>query len=95
MASQEQLRPDEKAGIMNSLPSPNLFNTNSIDPEQHTKSDVSEELKLDSNGLPLVPQPSRFKDDPLVRNIPASRQFGSNKTISISNMAMNRIGHHG
>jgi len=26
----------------------------------------SEELKLDSNGLPLVPQPSRFKDDPLV-----------------------------
>lgn len=25
------------------------------------------ELILDNNGLPLVPQPSRFKDDPLVR----------------------------
>lgn len=24
------------------------------------------DLKRDSNGLPLVPQPSRFKDDPLV-----------------------------
>jgi hypothetical protein len=27
---------------------------------------VSEDLKLDATGLPLVPQPSRFKDDPLV-----------------------------
>lgn len=26
------------------------------------------DLKLDSNGLPLVPQPSDHKDDPLVRN---------------------------
>jgi hypothetical protein len=26
-------------------------------------------LKLDSTGLPLVPQPSRFKDDPLVSTI--------------------------
>ncbi len=25
-----------------------------------------ENLRLDSHGLPLVPQPSRFKDDPLV-----------------------------
>lgn len=25
------------------------------------------ELVLDYNGLPLIPQPSRFKDDPLVR----------------------------
>jgi hypothetical protein len=25
-------------------------------------------LKLDSNGLPLVPQPSDHKDDPLVRS---------------------------
>jgi len=26
-----------------------------------------QELKLDSHGLPLIPQPSRFKDDPMVR----------------------------
>ena len=31
---------------------------------------LSDELKLDSNGLPLVPQPSRFKDDPLVSRPP-------------------------
>jgi len=27
------------------------------------------EQKLDSHGLPLVPQPSRFKDDPLVSSL--------------------------
>lgn len=27
------------------------------------------DLKLDKHGLPLVPQPSRFKDDPLVCNL--------------------------
>ena len=26
-------------------------------------------LILDKNGLPLVPQPSRFKDDPLVSSL--------------------------
>jgi hypothetical protein len=41
------------------------------DPEQRLSDKESEsnsaaELKRDSNGLPLVPQPSRFKDDPLV-----------------------------
>lgn len=39
------------------------------DPEKYQDSHQSESLeplKLDSNGLPLVPQPSRFKDDPLV-----------------------------
>jgi hypothetical protein len=37
------------------------------DPEQHhSKDGVFEALKLDSKGLPLVPQPSHFKDDPLV-----------------------------
>lgn len=30
-------------------------------------------LKLDSNGLPLVPQPSRFRDDPLVSLLPLGR----------------------
>jgi hypothetical protein len=29
--------------------------------------DDKSELQLDKHGLPLVPQPSRFKDDPLVR----------------------------
>lgn len=39
------------------------------DPEKYEESnelEPSEDLKLDNNGLPLVPQPSRFKDDPLV-----------------------------
>jgi hypothetical protein len=30
------------------------------------KSDSSPTLKLDAHGLPLVPQPSDHKDDPLV-----------------------------
>lgn len=34
--------------------------------EKDTRSNASEDLKLDATGLPLVPQPSRFKDDPLV-----------------------------
>ncbi|KAF8847641.1 MFS general substrate transporter [Acephala macrosclerotiorum] len=41
---------------------------NSRDPEKcedGNGSESSEDLKLDNNGLPLVPQPSRFKDDPL------------------------------
>jgi hypothetical protein len=36
------------------------------DMEKDSRSNASEDLKLDSTGLPLVPQPSRFKDDPLV-----------------------------
>ncbi|KUJ22913.1 MFS general substrate transporter [Mollisia scopiformis] len=38
------------------------------DPEKYEESNgfnSSENLRLDNNGLPLVPQPSRFKDDPL------------------------------
>lgn len=42
------------------------------DLEQHLppspKDSATTVLKLDSNGLPLVPQPSDFKDDPLVRS---------------------------
>jgi hypothetical protein len=34
--------------------------------EKDKASKVPDDLKLDSTGLPLVPQPSRFKDDPLV-----------------------------
>jgi hypothetical protein len=37
--------------------------------EKGSRNDISEDLKLDSTGLPLVPQPSRFKDDPLVSNL--------------------------
>jgi hypothetical protein len=33
------------------------------------KNDPDSELQLDKHGMPLVPQPSRFKDDPLVCNL--------------------------
>ena len=36
--------------------------------EKCGRSNALEDPKLDSTGLPLVPQPSRFKDDPLVSN---------------------------
>ena len=36
------------------------------DLEQSTSSE-KESIKYDQHGLPLVPQPSRFRDDPLVR----------------------------
>jgi len=44
------------------------------DPEQQIPQTekATEEWKLDSNGLPLVPQPSRFKDDPLVSENPST-----------------------
>jgi len=46
------------------------------------------ELKRDSNGLPLVPQPSQFKDDPLVSvikliNRQSSRQYNPVNRIVI------------
>jgi hypothetical protein len=37
-----------------------------VDPERPDSDDSNSLEKLDYNGLPLVPQPSRFKDDPLV-----------------------------
>jgi len=54
----------------------------------------SVDTKLDSNGLPLVPQPSRWKDDPLV-------SFTNPHIIiiiiisHISNSNLSRIGPHG
>lgn len=40
------------------------------DPEKYNNQlETTGELKLDNNGLPLVPQPSRFKDDPLVSTL--------------------------
>ncbi len=45
-------------------------NDDSHDPEKYPESNDSRsihDIKLDADGLPLVPQPSRFKDDPLVR----------------------------
>lgn len=37
-----------------------------LDPEKYPESnDSSDDIKFDAAGLPLVPQPSRFKDDPL------------------------------
>jgi hypothetical protein len=38
----------------------------SSDVEQLDNNDSDSLEKVDYNGLPLVPQPSRFKDDPLV-----------------------------
>jgi hypothetical protein len=45
------------------------------DPEKHVDvshkeyiPDVDTIVQLDKHGLPLVPQPSRFRDDPLVWN---------------------------
>ena len=32
-------------------------------------------LRLDKHGLPLVPQPSTYKDDPLVRHAPRVRTY--------------------
>ena len=29
-------------------------------------SDIASDVQVDKNGLPLVPQPSKFRDDPLV-----------------------------
>lgn len=58
-------------------PQPSTTTTMVMDPEKthaedfrhhdDSRSMSAESLRLDSNGLPLVPQPSRFKDDPLVR----------------------------
>jgi hypothetical protein len=44
---------------------PDASNSSNEDPERQ-----STDLKLDNHGLPLVPQPSRFKDDPLVSYMP-------------------------
>jgi hypothetical protein len=45
-----------------------LDSTSLVDSEKNVvpASDTSS-LQLDRHGLPLVPQPTRFKDDPLVR----------------------------
>lgn len=37
-----------------------------IEDGSDTKRSTEGGLKLDPHGLPLLPQPSRFKDDPLV-----------------------------
>lgn len=48
------------------------------DPEKYPESNDSRSVetpKLAADGLPLVPQPSRFKDDPLVRAFFFSLEF--------------------
>lgn len=37
---------------------------------EHADAAKTRPLKLDKNGLPMVPQPSDHKDDPLVRSRP-------------------------
>ncbi|KAH7363799.1 major facilitator superfamily domain-containing protein [Rhexocercosporidium sp. MPI-PUGE-AT-0058] len=60
--------------FLDAHPRPHPSTTASMDPEKTHGEDFrhddsrpmsAESLRLDSNGLPLVPQPSRFKDDPL------------------------------
>jgi len=47
-----------------------VMRTSSNDAKTNHTSKYPEERRLDSNGLPLVPQPSIFKDDPLVSTLP-------------------------
>ena len=51
----------------------------SSDVERPDSNDSDELEKLDYNGLPLVPQPSRFKDDPLV-SIDDAHPYGDHGT---------------
>jgi len=48
---------------------------------------ASDELKLDVRGLPLVPQPSRFKDDPLVSMHVYCAETIVNPTVELAFMA--------
>jgi hypothetical protein len=45
-----------------------LQNHSILEKDEGGSSEGTIALKLDQHGLPLVPQPSRFKDDPLVGN---------------------------
>jgi hypothetical protein len=57
----------------NGLPDAYRSNPSSSDGDTEKQSrNPSSDLILDPNGLPLVPQPSRFKDDPLVHMTPPS-----------------------
>jgi hypothetical protein len=56
------------------------------------KEDVDLELKLDKHGLPLVPQPSRFKDDPLVRNFLVSAEQSTLTTLGTELARMAQVG---
>ncbi len=51
-----------------------------------SKPSGSENIKLDSKGLPLVPQPSRFKDDPLVSfdEVPTDLEIDINLTAELA-----------
>jgi hypothetical protein len=54
-------------------------NDDDHDPEKYPESNdcrsIIHDIKLDADGLPLVPQPSRFKDDPLVRPFPNADSY--------------------
>ena len=43
-----------------------LQDHSTLEKDEGGSSEGTVALKLDQHGLPLVPQPSRFKDDPLV-----------------------------
>jgi hypothetical protein len=64
----------------------------SSDVERPDSNDSDELEKLDYNGLPLVPQPSRFKDDPLVSIDGAHLRLSWYMNTDLTTC---RIGHHG
>jgi hypothetical protein len=63
-----------------------VHNASGLEKGERNSSEGSVSLKLDQHGLPLVPQPSKFKDDPLVRYP---------KSISGTSLTRNRTGRSG
>jgi hypothetical protein len=61
-------------------------NASILEKEEGSGSEDSVAPKLDQHGLPLVPQPSKFRDDPLVR---------SPECVSGISLTSHRTGLHG
>lgn len=64
-AHQEILLVQSKTSGEGVDPEPQISN---VEKDMSSRGNASGGLELDSTGLPLAPQPSRFKDDPLVSN---------------------------
>lgn len=70
------------------------------DPEKHVDvshkeylPDVESIVHLDKHGLPLVPQPSRFKDDPLVRIGLFTAACQPSLTLRVELACVAQVGH--
>ena len=53
------------------------------------KSKLPLNIILDRHGMPLVPQPSRFKDDPLVGELPSITQCGVRMNLMHRRIGLN------